>query len=97
MTKYPSPHAEIEEHHMGFWITLYKSAQNPAGRQSRLDRELAAVLQAFAPLLRDARTGTGSDAIAALGVVSSDTRFQSVAIAIMKNSQDFRELMTLLD
>jgi hypothetical protein len=31
MTKYSSPHAEIKEHHMGFWITLYKSSQIPAG------------------------------------------------------------------
>jgi hypothetical protein len=67
-------------------------------RQSRLDdRELAAVLQALAPLLRDVCTETRAHAVAALGVVSADARFQSVAIAVVKNSQDFRELMTLVD
>jgi hypothetical protein len=31
MTNYSSPHAEIEEHCMGFWIILYKNLQNPVG------------------------------------------------------------------
>jgi hypothetical protein len=66
--------------------------------QSRLDdRELASVIQALSSLLRDARSETKADARAALGLVSADARFQTVAIAVVKNSQDFRELMALVD
>ena len=66
--------------------------------QSKLnDKELEAAIQHLAPLLRDKHSDTREAAKNALLCISGDPRFENTALTAVKNSQDYKELMALVE
>ena len=61
------------------------------------DKELEAAIQHLAPLLRDKHSDTREAAKNALLCIAGDPRFENTALTAVKNSQDYKELMALVE
>ena len=61
------------------------------------DKEFEAAIQHLAPLLRDKQAETREAAKSALLSITNDARFENVAVTTVKNSQDYKELMALVE